>query len=159
MKRTSVLVALSLAASLVLAACAALKPQSGLTYRHPVDLEKGRPTCTECHKKDVNDVPVKSLNHTVLWLEEHRFAAYQRERLCNICHYQSFCNDCHETNRVELKPELRHQTDTYRRFPHPGDYRSRHRLDAEVDPTSCIRCHGNPRASKTCTPCHGRLVP
>lgn len=139
----------------MLCACAALKPASGLAPVHPQQLDKGRPTCTECHKKDKPDIPIKTMDHTVLWLEDHRFAAYQRERVCAICHAQSFCYECHETTRVELKPSIRRETDTYRRFPHRGDYLTRHRFDAEIDPTSCIRCHGNPKGSKTCNNCHG----
>jgi hypothetical protein len=70
-----------------------------------------------------------------------------------MCHQTSFCNDCHAT-RVELKPSERHKTETYRRMPHRGNYLARHRIDGRVDPTSCFRCHGNPKTARTCSPCH-----
>lgn len=156
MKKT----ALILTATIGLFACASLKPETQLARKHPQELDKGRPACTDCHKKDKPEVSFKTLNHTVLWLEEHRFAAAQRERVCALCHEQSFCMECHETTRIELKPSVKRETDTYRRFPHRGDYLTRHRFDAEIDPTPCIRCHGNPKASKTCNNCHGpsRLI-
>jgi hypothetical protein len=71
-----------------------------------------------------------------------------------MCHQQSFCNDCHATY-VELKPSIKNQDATYRRSPHRGDWLSRHRIEGSLDPTSCIRCHRNPKTATTCAPCHG----
>ena len=58
-------------------------------------------------------------------------------------------------SKSELKPSLRNQSDTFRRMPHRGDFLTRHRIEGKIDPTSCFRCHGNPRASQVCAPCHG----
>jgi hypothetical protein len=144
------------AASLtLLAACATLHGGLDLPDRHPEELPAGeRPTCTECHDPSGESLNYEQFNHTAIFADTHRQQAYQNERVCSLCHQTSFCNDCHAT-RVELKPSIKNQTETYRRMPHRGDYLSRHRIDGRVDPTSCFRCHGNPKNAQTCIPCHG----
>ncbi|PLX95249.1 MAG: cytochrome C [Desulfuromonas sp.] len=140
---------------LTLAACAALDSGSGIPLRHlsAEDLGQEPKTCTECHE-GAEPVSFSRFNHTATWGQSHRQQAYQQEAVCAMCHQTSFCNDCHAT-RVELKPSLKNQSETYRQTPHRGDYLSRHRIDGKVDPTSCFRCHGNPKTAKTCAPCHG----
>lgn len=138
-----------------LAACATLKSNFNVPAKHPYELEQGiRPTCTECHDPRDANVDYQRFNHNVNWALNHRQAAYQRSEICAMCHQTSFCNDCHNTG-IELKPSIKNQTENTRWMPHRGDYLSRHRIDGRLDPTSCFRCHGNPKASKTCVPCHG----
>jgi len=154
-KRTWILIiALAAAGLMALGSCASMEERYTLPDKHPEQLGKGRPNCLDCHERDDGVVVFANYVHTPDWLHVHRLRAYQNDRVCSMCHQQSFCNECH-TTRVELKPSILRQTDTYRRTQHRGDYLSRHRFDARVDPTSCVRCHGNPRASKTCAPCHG----
>jgi len=138
----------------LVAACASLPKRYTLPDKHPEALGKSRTNCLECHDRSDGTVVYANYVHTPDWTGVHRTRAYQGEAVCNLCHTQSYCNDCHVT-RSELKPSLKNQTETYRRTPHRGDYLSRHRIDARLDPTSCFRCHGNPKASKTCAPCHG----
>ncbi|MFU8858108.1 MAG: nitrate reductase cytochrome c-type subunit [Deferrisomatales bacterium] len=147
------ILALLLVAGLV-AACATLPRRYTLPDVHPYPLDKGRTDCLECHDRADDQVVYANFVHTPDWTNQHRGPAYQGEAVCAMCHTQSFCNDCHVT-RSELKPSLKNQTDTYLRTPHRGDYLSRHRIDGRLNPTSCFRCHGNPKASKTCAPCHG----
>ncbi len=141
---------------LLLCACAALKGGYVFPPQHPPEAELGdrRPLCTDCHEPRGENVAYERFNHTLYFAENHRQEAYQAEDLCSMCHARGFCNDCHAT-RVELKPSLKNQTDTFRRYPHRGDYLTRHRIDGRIDPTSCFRCHGNPKAAATCAPCHG----
>lgn len=120
-------------------------------------IRPNRKVCAECHDDEefIQSVKLPPLKtHGPTWLQTHRQNAYQNEALCANCHQTSFCNNCHAT-RVELKPSLKNQTETYRQMPHRGNYLSRHRIDGRIDPTSCFRCHGNPKAAKTCAPCHG----
>jgi hypothetical protein len=139
----------------LLAACASLKGGMEFPVKHPEALEQGkRPTCTECHDARSETLNYARYNHTVYFADTHRQEAYQNEQLCSMCHDTSFCNDCHAT-RVELKPSLKNQTDNFRRMPHRGDYLSRHIIDGRMDPTSCFRCHGNPKSAITCKSCHG----
>ena len=154
LKRIVLFVVLA-ALPLTLLACAALKSGFEFPAKHPEELPQGvRPTCTECHDARDENVDYQRFNHTVYFMDNHRQAAYQRSQVCAMCHATSFCNDCHAT-RVELKPSIKNQTENYRRLQHRGDYLSRHRIDGRIDPTSCFRCHGNPKASETCVPCHG----
>jgi hypothetical protein len=139
---------------LSLAACSALNGGYTIPTRHPEELDRGSPVCTECHEADDENIAFADFSHDGSWAQSHRQRTYGNEKVCAMCHGQSFCNDCHVT-RSELKPSVRRQADTYRQLPHRGDYLSRHRIDARLDPTSCFRCHGNPKASKTCAPCHG----
>lgn len=140
----------------LLAACTATKNSYNPPPVHPPEAElgAGRPLCTECHDARDENVAYENVNHTAYFGSDHRQAAYQSANLCSMCHKESFCSDCHAT-QSELKPSLRDQSRTDRRTPHRGDFQSRHRIEARVDPTSCVRCHGNPRAAQTCRPCHG----
>lgn len=144
-------------ASLLIISCASMKDSYTLPEKHPPIYEMGerRVFCVRCHGHATEPIPFARYNHTAYFTDSHRLLAYQDEKLCSICHEQSFCNECHVT-RSELKPSLKNQTENYRRTQHRGDYLTRHRIDGRVDPSSCFRCHGNPKSSKTCQPCHGR---
>lgn len=142
--------------ALGLVACAALDSGFNLPKRHlsAEDLGQSPKQCTDCHEARGENLAFGNFNHTANFAQTHRQQAYQNEAVCSMCHQTSFCNDCHAT-RVELKPSDKNPTDTYRQMPHRGDYLSRHRIDGRVDPTSCFRCHGNPKSAATCARCHG----
>jgi len=145
-----------MAVLLLVAACAGLQSSYAPPAQHPsaADLDEAPKVCTNCHDARGEHVAYGRYVHTADWGKNHRPEATQGEAVCAMCHQTSFCNDCHAT-RVELKPSLKNQSDTYRSTPHRGDYLSRHRIDGQVDPTSCFRCHGNPKAAQTCARCHG----
>lgn len=146
------------ALAILLGATAACVTQSGyqLPKKHPPIFEMGerRVFCVRCHGYANEELVYERYNHTVYFTDSHRLITYQDEQVCAICHEQSFCNNCHAT-RVELKPSLKDPTENHRRMQHRGDYLTRHRIDGRLDPSSCFRCHGNPKASQTCRPCHG----
>lgn len=157
MRRNNLWKGMGLALMLLsLGACAALDSGLKLPMHHlsAADLGKQPKMCTDCHQPRTSILAFQSFNHDASWLQTHRMRAYQHERICAMCHQTSFCNDCHAT-RVELKPSLKNQDKTYLPTQHRGDYLARHRIDGRIDPTSCIRCHGNPKTAKTCAPCHG----
>ena len=137
-----------------LAACAAFSNYQ-LPATHPRIFELGerREFCTKCHGFKTEPIDFERYNHTAQFTDTHRMVAYQDDRICALCHDQSFCSDCH--GRVEMKPSLKDQTRNYSRMQHRGDYLSRHRIDGRMDPSSCFRCHGSPGTSGTCQPCHG----
>jgi hypothetical protein len=139
-----------------LAACVALDNGLNLPTRHATPEELGlKPTtCTDCHEARGEKLAFGSFNHTPTWLQAHRLQAYQNEAVCSMCHQPSFCTGCH-ANGDELKPSIKEQGETYRQMQHRGDYLSRHRIDGRIDPTSCFRCHGNPKSAETCVKCHG----
>lgn len=141
---------------LLLAACAL--DQGGYTppIQHPVDAElpPKPPVCIDCHEARNEDFNFEQFNHGIFFGQEHRQQAYRQNRVCSMCHTRSYCNDCHAT-RTELKPSDKNPTETYRRMQHRGDYLTRHRIDGRVDPSSCFRCHGNPKSAQNCARCHG----
>ena len=144
-----------LAIVLLVAACAGLQSNSTRLAKHPTaaELETMPKNCLDCHERG-EALNYERYVHTADFGKSHRPEATQGEAICAMCHQTSFCNDCHAT-RVELKPSLKNQSDTYRSMPHRGDYLSRHRIDGRLDPTSCFRCHGNPKSAKGCASCHG----
>lgn len=139
-----------------LAACAALDSGLELPLRHQsaADLGESTQNCISCHEARGEKLAFGNFVHTATWGQSHRQQASQNEAVCSMCHQTSFCNDCHNAG-AELKPSLKNPTETYRQMPHRGDYLSRHRIDGRVDPTSCFRCHGNPKSAQICSSCHG----
>ena len=141
-------------ALLSLFACASLKKESTLPFQHPQVFENMMPICTDCHDARTEDVHYELFNHTSFFPKNHRMEAYQGAKTCTICHTQKDCSECHGVG-IELKPSQKNQIETFRKMPHRGDYLSRHRIDGRIDPTSCFRCHGNPKTAETCAKCHG----
>ena len=157
MTKTRIFILVMMTALLALVvACAALDGGRSQLFTHPSadDLSVKPKICSECHEGS-EPIPFARFDHTPFFADNHRMEAYQYEQTCRGCHQVSFCNDCHAT-RVELKPSDKNPTDTDRRMPHRGDYLSRHRIDGRMDPTSCFRCHGNPKTAQTCVSCHGK---
>ncbi len=152
MNRSGLKTAFLILTAVLVAACAAMTARQ-FPAEHPIALERGRPTCTECHEARTAELDYRQFDHGVYFMENHRFITRQHEALCAMCHQTSFCNDCHAT-RVELKPSERHQTENFRRMPHRGEYLSRHQVEGRIDPVSCYRCHGNPKTARTCARCH-----
>ena len=154
-KKNFLSILILLAVVFLVAACAGLQSSRVLPAKHPTaaELEVSPKNCVDCHERG-EELRFERYVHTTDFGKNHRPEATQGDAVCAMCHQTSFCNDCHAT-RVELKPSLKNQTETYRSAPHRGDYLSRHRIDGRVDPTSCFRCHGNPKSARTCANCHG----
>jgi cytochrome c553 len=155
MRSTRPLTVFLAAALSLVAACAVLQPAVEMPATHPEEVGPAAPMCTECHEPDGGSVAYARFDHTPMFATSgHRQPSVNQEVVCSLCHQTAFCNTCHIT-KDELKPSTKDPGGTYRAYPHRGDYRTRHRIDARVDPSSCFRCHGNPRSSKSCRPCHG----
>jgi hypothetical protein len=140
----------------LIAACASLQRDPRLMALHPADAELGKhpPTCTECHDAKDENFAWQQFNHTPNFGKEHKRQAKQHEQVCSMCHGRNYCNDCH-ANSMDMKPSLKNPHRTSRKMPHRGDYVAKHRIDGRVNPTSCVRCHRNPKTSKSCQKCHG----
>jgi hypothetical protein len=121
--------------------------------KHPIELTE-MPECSACHPEGttVTMKPIATFDHTGGWIQRHRFAAAQSDRLCNACHKASFCADCH-ANKDELKPSEKYSGSQERWLPHRGDYIFQHRIDGKIDPLSCYRCHGT-QHNQVCKRCH-----
>jgi hypothetical protein len=113
---------------------------------HPVEVTEA-PICSECHEGDK-----AALNHTPDYELRHRFYAEQRSQVCNLCHKESFCSDCH-ANKEELKPSDKFKDSPKRSLPHRGDYLTQHRIDGRINPAPCLKCHGRNNNAR-CRACH-----
>jgi len=135
-------------------ACAATEERWNPPALHPEAEGENLKYCTDCHDDSDGYMPYRRYVHTPMFMGNHRTVASQKVEICYMCHKPNFCNDCHGI-WTELKPSIKNQTDTNRQMPHRGDYITRHRFDARIDPISCRKCHGNPKTTQTCRPCHG----
>jgi hypothetical protein len=127
----------------ILYACA---ETASMAKRHPVEVEAA-PICSDCH----TDWRA-AMNHTQTFSMRHRFPATQQSQVCNTCHTQAFCFDCH-SHKEELKPSDKYKESPQRAMPHPGDYVSQHMIDGKVNPASCFKCHGR-QNNERCRACH-----
>jgi len=153
-KRSILGIFVTLMISVVILACATIQEMWILPSQHPDVDEDDLRFCMECHEESDDNIRYSRYSHSPLFAEKHRFVAQQNQAVCNMCHQPSDCDICHGTG-IELKPSDKDPTSTFRRMPHRGDYLTRHRIDARIDPVSCRRCHGNPKTSASCNSCHG----
>ncbi len=123
-----------------------------LPKTHPEQPNEDLRTCTVCHHYD-EPFAYGRYNHTLLFAQKHGILARSNRSVCEMCHRPKKCALCHST-AAGLKPELKVHGNPKLRTPHRGDYLSRHRIDGQVDPTACFRCHGRPKSAKRCRQCH-----
>ena len=128
--------------------------RTSLRDSHPQVLDDGPVQCTECHEdQDRGSLkPYGAFTHSPVFVRKHALYAAQDDRLCNACHAQAFCSDCH-AHESEVKPSIKYGNRPDRELMHRGDYFSRHMIDGKVDPASCYKCHGRTN-NKQCTQCH-----
>jgi hypothetical protein len=123
-----------------------------IPLRHS-DQGKDLRICSECHDSNDGKIPFNRIDHTKSFIENHGNPASQNDKVCAMCHSQSFCTDCHGAG-VELKPSLKNHGESQRTMPHRGDYLTRHRIDGRIDPIKCFTCHGSPKSQRSCSQCH-----
>ncbi len=115
------------------------------------DDEFSRGVCTGCHQaSNLGDlVPRTFLRHDASFMRRHGREANGNARVCNQCHAESFCLQCHDTSQT-LPFSVRHADDFDRELQHPADFVTRHAIEARLSPARCVRCH----AVSTCEACH-----
>jgi hypothetical protein len=145
---------LSILTVVLVIACASIQSGYAPPPRHPDEDGEDLRFCLDCHEREEAEIPYEKFMHGTFFSNNHRQVAGRYGAVCSTCHRASFCSDCHGVG-IELKPSIKNQTENYRRMPHRGDYLSRHVFDGRVNPTSCYRCHGNPKSSQSCKHCHG----
>ena len=114
---------------------------------HPGGITRDAMICSDCHF-DGRAV----LSHTADFKTRHKFYAAQKKQVCQSCHKESFCADCH-ANKEEIKPSDKFKDSPERFFPHRGDYITRHKIDGRINPAPCMRCHGRKNNAR-CKTCH-----
>lgn len=79
--------------------------------------------------------------HDLAFVEDHSGISKANPRLCQTCHDDSFCADCHNGALRPLRI-------------HAGDYVTTHALDASARTQDCQACH---RTQTFCLGCHERM--
>ena len=113
---------------------------------HPAGVEAPA-LCGKCHTDSRS-----ALDHTPNFISRHRFLASQQKQMCDICHRESFCSDCH-SHKEELKPSDKFKDSPERALPHRGDYMTQHKIDGRINPAACFKCHGR-NNNRRCVACH-----
>ncbi len=137
-----ILVMLTLS-GMLLFSCAVKK---SIALKHPLEIQ-GMPQCSECH----TDWKA-SLDHRPDWIKKHQFFVPQQKQICDGCHAESYCFDCH-AKKEEIKPSDMFKDAPERTLPHPGDYLNQHKIDGKLNPASCVPCHGR-QNNERCRVCH-----
>lgn len=116
---------------------------------HAEDMTRGE--CRGCHGAlDLRKlVPRTYLRHDGPFLRDHGLEATQNAAVCNHCHGQSDCNDCHDATQ-DMSRAWRGIKPLQRELPHPIGWFDRHPMEARSSPTSCLKCH----QVSTCEGCH-----
>jgi len=128
----------------------AMRPPMATCFRCHDDMEKAR-RCDGCHVDLVEDgtLPASHLAHEGDWIREHGIRASSSGDLCETCHKQSFCANCHGATAPAL-PAKRQLADPFRSNIHRAGFAGRHALEARSDPGACQTCH----APERCLTCH-----
>jgi hypothetical protein len=137
-------------------------PMSACTSCHAHEKDVMEARCTPCHVslKRYGMKPLEQFtefSHAGNFIKEHGRLAMSSAETCAQCHDQTYCAACHATATNAMRPEFRFPENVTSDFIHRGDYQSRHHLDAQRDPASCLKCHGK----QFCESCHveQRLAP
>jgi hypothetical protein len=120
-------------------------------HEHEAEWQAG--TCAPCHAaSDLAHTPPRTfLRHDGEFARRHGQFAVEDRKLCQSCHTQKQCNDCHDTTQ-DLTVERRRPEKVEATLVHGGDFLVRHALEAQAEPTRCARCH----APETCEACHAQ---
>lgn len=118
-------------------------------HEHAKEWEKGE--CRPCHdRKDLEHaLPRTFLQHEGNFMRHHGDLAMKDARLCQSCHEQTDCDDCHDVTQ-NMTIERRRPEAVERSFVHRGDFMVRHAIEARSEPSRCARCH----EPSTCDACH-----
>ncbi|MCR9161275.1 MAG: cytochrome c3 family protein [Nannocystaceae bacterium] len=79
--------------------------------------------------------------HDLAFVEDHAHISKANPTLCQSCHEESFCTDCHAG---VIRPMRIHS----------GDFINTHALDARAQTSNCQSCH---RTQSFCLGCHERM--
>jgi len=118
-------------------------------HEHERQWQQGK--CAPCHEtRDLDRLmPESFLRHEGSFARTHGQLAMQEQRLCQACHAQAECDDCHDISQ-RFGIEQRRPANLEQNFVHRGDFMVRHAIEAQSEPSRCARCH----EPETCDACH-----
>jgi len=138
-------------AGVVQAGSAPLPPMTRCFACHEHEQQWQAGTCAPCHTAIdlARTAPRTFLRHDAEFARHHGQFAVEDRKLCQSCHTQKQCNDCHDTTQ-DLTVERRQPEKVDSTPVHGGDFIVRHAIEAQAEPARCARCH----APETCDSCH-----
>jgi hypothetical protein len=129
-----------------------LRPPMATCFRcHDHDAARDARRCEACHRdlEDTSTLPQSHLAHDGDWLREHGARAAASGDLCQSCHREQFCAECHGKTAPVL-PATRRFADPFAPSVHRAGFAARHALEARAEPGACTTCHSADR----CAACH-----
>lgn len=118
-------------------------------HEHRQEFARGE--CGTCHA--LGDLrmlkPISFMSHDAAWMRRHGDEARSNGAMCAQCHAQTQCDSCHDSTR-RLGPAMAAPEKVDRSFVHRFDFVSRHALEAQSQPGSCVTCH----VRTECDSCH-----
>lgn len=107
--------------------------------------------CETCHRglESTGTLPQSHLAHDGDWLREHGTRAASSGDVCQACHREQFCAECHGKT-VPALPATRRFADPFSASVHRAGFSARHALEARAEPGACTTCHSSDR----CASCH-----
>jgi hypothetical protein len=129
-----------------------LRPAMATCFRcHDHDAERDARRCDACHRdlEDARLLPRSHLAHDGDWLHAHGTRAASSGDLCQACHREAFCADCHARTAPAV-PATRRFADPFTPSVHRAGFVARHALEASAQPGACTTCH----APERCLACH-----
>ncbi|MBI4702734.1 MAG: hypothetical protein HY744_16555 [Deltaproteobacteria bacterium] len=127
-------------------------------------LRPGKPVCVTCHADELNRgacdtchgrtdlrrlVPQSFVRHDLSFVRDHGLAANTGAKICAKCHTRDDCLACHGQGQT-IAVEARRPDAVDRQLLHRGDFVTRHAIEAQGQPATCLRCH----SSASCDRCH-----
>jgi predicted CXXCH cytochrome family protein len=129
-----------------------IRPPMAICFTcHDHDAQSDARKCDACHKnlEDTKLQPASHLAHDGDWLREHGSRAASSGDLCQTCHRERFCAQCHGKTVAAL-PATMHFADPFAPSVHRANFFARHNLEARAEPGLCSTCHSPDR----CVACH-----
>jgi hypothetical protein len=107
--------------------------------------------CAPCHaRSDLEKLmPQTFLRHGPGFDRRHGTLARQNASMCQQCHTQAQCDDCHDVTQ-DLSLAERRPEEVLRDVVHEKNFVDRHSIEARSQPARCMRCH----TVDTCDSCH-----
>ncbi|TET21365.1 MAG: hypothetical protein E3J78_04050, partial [Candidatus Cloacimonadota bacterium] len=99
-------------------------------------IETGK-ECNSCHGTFLEEGLIPE-SHEVAWLRLHKIQARVDQNRCEMCHEQSFCQECHQGD-IETTPS------------HRRDFIFEHSISALKNENDCRSCH---EIETFCLECH-----
>jgi hypothetical protein len=128
-------------------------PMSACLSCHEHREQFDRKNCGVCHdQRELRELrPSSFVSHDGAWLERHGADARHDGATCSLCHTQTSCDSCHDSNQT-LGAQQRQPEEVTREFIHRFDFVSRHAIEATSQPGQCLTCH----TTNQCDACHAQ---